>query len=326
MEEKLFKALMEVKADGEQGLVRAVFATLNVEDSDGDVTLPGAFGNQKVRLGAWGHAWKELPVGKGVIAEEGDKAVFDGGFFLDTDAGREHFHTVKNLAELQEWSYGFKVLESEASEVNGRRVRLLKKLLVHEVSPVMLGAGVDTMTVDIKGTKVWEETENEIRHRLRDPADFQADSFRRITLQQKKPRVFAIVGRLKGETTTTVQSVRFPLDDGWTMAEAKKWMADHPDLAKEADIELITFADHAEHVLADVQAFIERSGSLADLRSKEGRVLSAANRERLSSLHDLLAECAKDIKELLDSTEPEKGLGLLLQFERERARRLGVAV
>jgi hypothetical protein len=319
MEQKLFKALMEVKADGEQGLVRAVFATLNVEDSDGDVTLPGAFGNQKVRLGAWGHAWNELPVGKGVIAEEGDKAVFDGGFFLDTDAGREHFHTIKNLAELQEWSYGFKVLESEASEVNGRRVRLLKKLLVHEVSPVMLGAGVDTMTVDIKATKVWEETENEIRHRMRDPADFQADSFRRITLQQKKPRVFAIVGRLKGETTTTVQSVRFPLDDGWTMAEAKKWMADHPDLAKEADIELLTFAD-------EVQAFTERSGSLVDLLTKEGRILTAVKRERLSELSDVLAQCAKEIEEALDSVQPEKGMMLFLESERERARRLGVAV
>jgi hypothetical protein len=326
MEQKVFRGLMEVKADGEQGLVQAVFATLNVVDSDGDVTLPGAFGNQKVRLGAWGHAWQELPVGKGTIGEEGDKAVFDGAFFLDTEAGKEHYLTVKNLAELQEWSYGFRVLDSEVGQFEGKDVRFLKSLQVFEVSPVMQGAGVDTMTVAIKGEKVWEDMENEIRHRLRDPADFEEDSFRRITLQQKKPRVFAIAGHLKGETTMTVQSVRFPKDDGWTMAEAKKWMADHPDLGKEADLETLTFADQAEHVLADVQAFTERSGSLADLRSKEGRVLSAANRARLSSLHDLLAECAGDIKELLDSTEPEKGLALFAEYQRTVARLQGVAV
>jgi hypothetical protein len=241
MEQKVFRGLMEVKADGEQGLVQAVFATLNVIDADGDVTLPGAFGTQKVRLGAWGHAWQELPVGKGIIAEEGDKAIFDGAFFLDTEAGKEHYLTVKNLAELQEWSYGFRVVEADVGEVDGRQVRLLKRLQVFEVSPVMQGAGVDTMTVAIKS----------------------------------------------------------------------------PDL---------TYADQAEHVLASVQAFIERSGSLADLRSKEGRVLSGANRARLSSLHDLLAECAKDIKELLDTTEPEKGLALFAEYQRTLARLQGVAV
>lgn len=73
----------------------------------------------------------------------------------------------------------------------------------------------------------WEETENEIRHRLRDPADFRANSFRRITLEAKKPRVYAVVGKLKGETKTTVQSLRFPKQDGWSVAKAKQWLQDH---------------------------------------------------------------------------------------------------
>lgn len=73
----------------------------------------------------------------------------------------------------------------------------------------------------------WEETENEIRHRERDPDDFESDSFRRITLKKDKPRVFAIVGRLKGETTTTIQALRFPKEDGWTMEKAKAWYKDH---------------------------------------------------------------------------------------------------
>jgi hypothetical protein len=318
MEHKVFRGLMEVKADGDQGLVRAVFATLNVVDSDGDVTLSGAFGDQKVRLGAWGHAWQELPVGKGTIGEEGDKAIFDGAFFLDTEAGKEHFLTVKNLAELQEWSYGFRVLESEEGEFEGRQVRFLKKLRVYEVSPVMQAAGVETMTVAIKGEKVWEETENEIRHRLRDPGDFEEDSFRRITLKRDKPRVFAVAGRLKGETTLTVQSVRFPKDDGWTMAEAKKWMADHPDLGKAADIDIITFAD-------DVQAVTERAKSFIALLTEEGHDLTATKREYLSELSDVLTRCAKQIGEALDSVQPEKQPDLFAEYLALRARLQGVA-
>jgi hypothetical protein len=79
-------------------------------------------------------------------------------------------------------------------------------------------------------------------------------------------------------------------------------------------------------LLADVQAFIERAGSLADLRSKEGRDLSAANRARLSELRDLLGACAKDIEGLLDTTEPEKGLALFAEYQRNLARLQGVAV
>jgi len=73
----------------------------------------------------------------------------------------------------------------------------------------------------------WEETENEIRHRVRDPEDFQPDSFRTITLKEDKPRVFAIIGKLKGETTTTIQALRFPKEDGWTLEKAKEWVAKH---------------------------------------------------------------------------------------------------
>ncbi len=76
----------------------------------------------------------------------------------------------------------------------------------------------------------WEQTENEIRHPIRPVSDFQDGSFRRITLQKDKPRVFAIIGRPKGKTTTAIQALRFPKEDGWTVAKAKRWLKDHPDL------------------------------------------------------------------------------------------------
>ncbi len=73
----------------------------------------------------------------------------------------------------------------------------------------------------------WETVGTEIRHRLRDPGDFQPGSFRRITVKHDKPRVFGIIGKLKGETSTAMQSLRFPIDDGWTVEKAQTWVKKH---------------------------------------------------------------------------------------------------
>jgi len=142
---------MEFKEDGEPGMVSAVFSTFNVIDHDHDVTLPGAFEeNAPVRIAAWNHGWNQLPVGRGEIHETESEARMDGLFFLDTESGKEHYLTVKALGELQEWSYSFDILEHEYGKMDDQDVRFLKKLKVHEVSPVMLGAGIDTRTLVIK--------------------------------------------------------------------------------------------------------------------------------------------------------------------------------
>lgn len=153
MEQKIYRSAFSVKANAEEGDVSCAFATMNVIDHDGDVTLPGAFGEQKARLSSWGHNWQVLPVGRGTIREEEGRAIFDGSFFLDTIQGKEHYTTIKHMDELQEWSYGFDILNSIPGEMDGRPVRFLKSLRVHEVSPVMLGAGIDTQTLAIKGDK-----------------------------------------------------------------------------------------------------------------------------------------------------------------------------
>ena len=151
MNKKTFRGTMQFKEGGEPGEFAAAFATLNVIDHDGDVTLPGAFTDgEPVRIASWNHGWDQLPVGKGVIREDEDQALVDGRFFLNTQTGKEHYETVKALGELQEWSYGFDVLDASYGEFQGRQVRFLRKLKVHEVSPVMLGAGVGTHTTSIK--------------------------------------------------------------------------------------------------------------------------------------------------------------------------------
>jgi len=154
MKTKTFRAAMQVKEDGAAGEFRATFSTLNVMDHDRDVTLPGAFKDgQAVRIAYWGHRWHDLPVGKGVIHSDEEKAWVDGAFFLDTEAGSETYKTVKNLGELQEWSYGFDILKESFGQFEGQDVRFLEGLDVHEVSPVFLGAGIGTETTAIKGAK-----------------------------------------------------------------------------------------------------------------------------------------------------------------------------
>lgn len=144
--------IRDLKLEGDQGAFSAVFATLNVVDSDGDLTVPGAFGEQRVIVSAYGHgSWGgALPVGKGRIYERGEEAIVEGRFFLDTQAGGETYKTVKNIGDLQEWSYALPEIDYEIREEDGERIRVLKRIKVNEVSPVLMGSGVNTRLLDIK--------------------------------------------------------------------------------------------------------------------------------------------------------------------------------
>lgn len=151
MSKKVFRGSLEIKA-GDEGLFSATFATLNVIDRDGDVTLAGAFmDGQAVKIAAWGHNWGGLTVGKGVIHADAERAWVDGQFNLATAAGREHYETVKFNGPDQEWSYGFDILEHSFGQFEERDVRFLRKMDVFEVSPVLLGAGINTRTDWVKG-------------------------------------------------------------------------------------------------------------------------------------------------------------------------------
>lgn len=152
---------VQVKS-ADRGEVTAVFATLNVIDKDGDVTFPGAFTDgEEVAISPWRHAvWSGQvpPIGEGRIKTVGDKAIFDGRFFLGMAAGREHFELVKARKEKQEWSYGFDTLHKpETVMFGGRKANALRKLKVYEVSPVWQGAGVGTATLAVKANQDGEE-------------------------------------------------------------------------------------------------------------------------------------------------------------------------
>lgn len=144
---------IELKTD-RPGDIVATFSRFNIPDHDGDVTLPTAFDEgAPVRL-LPAHDWTHYMIGKGVIKSLADVAQLDGSFFLNTSAGRDWYESIKadkaGGNPLQEWSYGFDILDAEPGNFAGQPVRVLKKLKVHEVSPVTLGAGIGTGTVSVK--------------------------------------------------------------------------------------------------------------------------------------------------------------------------------
>ena len=80
--------------------------------------------------------------------------------------------------------------------------------------------------------KAWEEKENEIWHGIKDAANYSKT--RRIPIQKKKPRVFALYGQLKTDSKKwEVYALRFPKSEGWDMAKAKAWVKAHPKIGKD---------------------------------------------------------------------------------------------
>lgn len=74
----------------------------------------------------------------------------------------------------------------------------------------------------------WEQTENEIRHRLKDPAQF--DTCRRKDITKGIATIFC---RKKDDGSWHAQALRFD-KNVFSLPQAKKWVADHPDAFKEA--------------------------------------------------------------------------------------------
>jgi hypothetical protein len=78
----------------------------------------------------------------------------------------------------------------------------------------------------------WEETEKLIRHRNRNPEEFQQDTFRTITLSEKDG-IEAVVGKPLGKHTMEIVSYLFEKDKGWTVEKAKEWFKQHHTPSKE---------------------------------------------------------------------------------------------
>lgn len=65
-------------------------------------------------------------------------------------------------------------------------------------------------------------------------------------------------------------------------------------------------AESVNRITEDIPAIVDRFQRMADLRAKEGRTLSAANRALVKEVMDSLLGSSATLRDLLDATEPEK--------------------
>jgi hypothetical protein len=80
----------------------------------------------------------------------------------------------------------------------------------------------------------FEETENQIRYRVREPEDFRSDTFRTIQLTGTKG-ASSIIGKLNSDKvpeghspdSMVVQAIRFDKEADWTKDKARKWIEQH---------------------------------------------------------------------------------------------------
>lgn len=282
----------------ETGTIEAIVSVFNNVDLGKEKVMPGFFAKsiaKKLPKGVWAHDWT-MPIAKTLEAREllaGDPllpeslkqlggAYIKGQFNLDTQRGREAYSDIK-FGIVDEFSIGYKVVTDKKDDDG---VRELIEGDWKEWSPVLVGMNPETALISIKAdTKIVRKC---------DPED----------MEPGKPWCLysADGSKLLGRHATAQECY----------AQERAIETNKPKGEPPAGL---TFADHSESVLAAVGEYTTRVTSLIDLRTKEGRVISSANRNRIQELRDALDS-------LLAASEPkpkpEKSLVEALRLESAR--------
>ena len=293
MSEKEVKNIdLEFKTDSE-GKVSAVFSVFNNLDSDGDVVVPGAiksgFKSGDVPM-VWAHKW-DMPIGKGQITSDGDKATFNGEFFLDTESGKEAYKIVKNMGDMQQWSFGYRVNDSERGKFGDdeKDARYLKDLTVYEVSPVLVGANQDTYTMAIKSN-------TELLEELTGVEEDQKGVLGNSTFFENEPEDEA------GNDTDDVKcsNCQDMIDN------PEKYLKELSESVEEVKEEISeegskSFSEQVKDVLAALNDLMVRATAIAMLRAKDGRKLGEKATEALRAVQDDLQDAWVEIDQFIDN-------------------------
>jgi HK97 family phage prohead protease len=194
--------------DEAKGIVECFAAAFGNKDSVGDIIVPGAFDaslrRRRPRV-VWGHDWNH-PIGKVLDIYEvapGDprlpakmKQAGVGGLYvrvqfnLKSEKGRDAFQNVVFFGEDQEWSIGYKTLDSIYD--NAKQANILRELELYEVSPVLHGANQLTATISIKS-----ENQEQLK-------SFRASKWKTFDpefaemIRREHPDIWRLGGNIKG--------------------------------------------------------------------------------------------------------------------------------
>ncbi len=249
-------APIELKEDGDTRYIEAVFSLFDTIDSDNDVTkansLRSGYTGNKVPL-VWNHDWSKV-IGRGIIETDNQKAVFKG-YFLNTEAGKEAYETVKAMQDMQQFSYGFQVLKSsKGTHIDSKGeevpVRVLEDVKVWEVSPVLVGAQQNSFVQALKsGLQTYDDVDTE---------------FEEVKEEESK------YGKCTYEK------------DGKCAKEKDLKISSATDASISSSQQGMRLGEHAVASLEELKAFTERIEDLALLRNSEKKTLSSKSTEMLA--------------------------------------------
>jgi len=249
-------APIELKEDGDTRYIEAVFSLFDTIDSDNDVTkanaLRSGYTGNKVPL-VWNHDWSKV-IGRGIIETDNQKAVFKG-YFLNTEAGKEAYETVKAMQDMQQFSYGFQVMKStKGTHIDSKGeevpVRVLEDVKVWEVSPVLVGAQQNSFVQALKsGLQTFDDVDTEFEEVKQDEEE---SKYGKCTYEKD--------GKCAKEKDLNISSE--------TDASVSK-----------SSQQGMRLGDHAVTSLEELKAFTERIEDLALLRNSEKKTLSSKSTE-----------------------------------------------
>ena len=315
--EKFTKSVSFKTTDDEKGNVEAVFSVFNNLDSDGDVVVPGAiksgFKDDQVPM-VFAHKWDQ-PIGKGKIIQEDDKAVFKGKFFMGTEAGKEAYNLAKEMGDLQEWSFGFRINDYEVAEFkkDGESVgdvRYLKDLEVYEVSPVLVGANRQTYTLAIKTGEesVYESSSDEKAANDEDIFDNEEDAKKRAEeLGCSGTHTHSVDGKEVYMPCATHDAYEDMIKDEKDLSEdtevVETEVSEEKSSENDSSLQGVRFSDEVKDVLAALDSLIVRTKAISVLRSKDGRNLSAKAESALRAVQSDLDDAWQELDVILGSEE-----------------------
>lgn len=252
-------APIELKEDGDTRYIEAVFSLFDTIDSDNDVTkansLRSGYTGNKVPL-VWNHDWSKV-IGRGVIETDNQKAVFKG-YFLNTEAGKEAYETVKAMQDMQQFSYGFQVMKStKGTHIDSKGeevpVRVLEDVKVWEVSPVLVGSQQNSFVQALKsGLQTFDDVDTDFEEVKQDEEESKYDKC-----------TYGKDGNCAKEKDLNISSE--------TDASVSK-----------SSQQGMRLGDHAVTSLEELKAFTERIEDLALLRNSEKKTLSSKSTELIA--------------------------------------------
>jgi len=249
---------------------------------------------------------------------------------MDTESGKEAYNLVKNMGDMQQWSFGYKVNDSEFAKAEGQDsdARYLKDLTVYEVSPVLVGANQDTYTLAIKSnTALLKELASDPEEGSQDECcgsceDKSAKKYGDDEEEMKSckyhdggPCMKMQEDGKKSEGTVEKAKGHCKYGNGGScMKEYNDEKKSDEDL-EDSQEDSKSFSEEVIDVLAALDDLVARAKAIAMLRGEDGRKLGVKATEALRAVADDLNDAWTEIDELIGNVGTEGALELEVEEE-----------